>query len=109
MDWLSPIKQIFEFVLPLFTHLPLVRAILGIILVFFLPGFTWTLIFFKEVNIIERIALSFALSIAMVTLSILALHILIGARINGFNSLLVIIIVTIIPVALYYLKRLVRQ
>lgn len=105
MDWLSPIRQIFEFVFPFLEKLPAIRAILGFILVFFLPGFAWTLVFFKQVNIIERIALSFGLSIAFVTLSILVLNVLIGVRITGLNSLLIIIVITIIPVAFYYLKR----
>ncbi len=108
MDWLSPIKQIFEFALPFLEKLPAIRAILGFILVFFLPGFAWTLVFFKQVNIIERIALSFGLSIAVVTLSILVLNVLIGVRITGLNSLLIIIVITIIPVAFYYLKRFVK-
>ena len=105
MDWLSPIRQIFEFIFPFLEKLPAIRAVLGFIIVFFLPGFGWTLVFFKKINFIERIALSFGLSIALVTLSILALNILLGIRINGLNSLLIIIIITIIPVALYYLKR----
>ncbi len=108
MDWLSPIKQIFEFALPFLEKLPAIRAILGFILVFFLPGFAWTLVFFKQVNIIERIALSFGLSIAVVTLSILVLNVLIGVRITGLNSLLIIIVITIIPVSFYYLKRFVK-
>jgi len=108
MDWLSPIKQIFEFALPFLEKLPAIRAILGFVLVFFLPGFAWTLVFFKNINVIERIALSFGLSIAVVTLSILVLNVLIGVRITGLNSLLIIIVVTIIPVAFYYLKRFVK-
>ena len=108
MDWLSPIRQIFEFAFPFLERLPAIRAILGFILVFFLPGFAWTLVFFKQINAIERIALSFGLSIAVVTLSIITLNVLLGIRITGFNSLLIIIVVTIIPVAFYYLKRLIK-
>ena len=108
MDWLSPVKQIFEFVLPFFERLPVIRAILGFILVFFLPGFAWTLIFFKRVTVIERIVLSFGLSIALVTLSILALNVLLGIRITGLNSLLIITMLTIIPVVVYYLKKIRR-
>ena len=107
MDWLSPIRQIFEFALPFLERLPVIRALLGFILVFFLPGFAWTLVFFKQVNVIERIALSFGLSIAVVTLSILVLNVLVGVRITGFNSLLIIIVITIIPVGFYYLKKLI--
>jgi len=109
MEWLSPIRQIFDFAFPLLERLPAIRAILGFILVFFLPGFAWTLVFFKKINPIERIALSFGLSIAVVTLSILALNILLDVRITGFNSLLIIIVVTVTPVVLYYLKKLINR
>lgn len=108
MDWLSPVKHVFEFVLPFLERLPVIRAILGFILVFFLPGFAWTLIFFKQVNIVERIVLSFGLSIALVTLSILALNVLLGIRIASLNSFLIIIVLTIIPVVVYYLRRMRR-
>ncbi len=111
MDWLSPIRALFELVLSLFDSLSVIRAILGFVLVFFLPGFAWTLVFFRgrQVSIIQRLALSFGLSIAVVTLSILALNKLIGVRITGFNSVLIILAITIIPVAIYYLKKLVKR
>ena len=103
MDWFSPIEQVFDFSLPFLANVPVIRGLLGFIIVFFLPGFTWTLIFFKQIKLIERIALSFGLSIALVTLSILALNLLFGVKINGLNALLTILIVTVIPVACYYL------
>ena len=109
MDWLSPVREIIEFALPFLERLPIIRAILGFVLVFSLPGFAWTLVFFsgRQINIIERLALSFGLSIATVTLSILALNKLIGIRITGFNSVLIIAAITIIPVVCYCLKRLI--
>ena len=97
--------QIFGFAVPLLGSLGPVRAVLGFILVFFLPGFAWTLVFFKQINIIERIALSVGLSIAIVALSIIVLNVLLGIRINGANALLIIIVLTGIPLAVYYLKR----
>ena len=111
MDWLSPIRSIFGLALPFLEGLPIVRAIIGFILVFFLPGFAWTLVFFrgKQINAVERIVLSLGLSIAVVTVSILALNMLTGIRITGFNSVLIIIAVTLIPVAVYYIRRLVDQ
>ena len=111
MDWLSPIRGIFEFVFPFLESFPIMRAALGFILVFFVPGFAWTLVFFngKQINVVERVALSFGLSIAVVTLSILALNKLIGIRITGFNSILIIAVVTGIPVVFYYLRRLFRH
>ena len=97
--------QIFNFAVPFLDSLPIVRAILGVIFMFFLPGFAWTLVFFKQINIIERIALSFGLSIAIVALSIIVLNVLLGIRINGANALLIIIVLTGVPLAVYYLKR----
>lgn len=109
MDWLSPFRGLFEFALPFLERLPIVRALLGFVIVFFLPGFAWTLVFFKQLHIIERIALSFGLSIAVITLSLLFLNTVVGTKITGFNSVLVILVVTIIPVAVYYLNRLIRR
>ena len=107
MDWLSPIRALFELVLPLLDSLSIVRAILGFVLVFFLPGFAWTLVFFRgqQINSIQRIALSFGLSIAVVVLSILVLNRVIGVRITGFNSVLIIVTVTIVPVIFYWLMQ----
>ena len=95
-------SEFFEFV----ESLPVIRGILGFILVFFIPGFAWTLVFFKQVNVLERIALSFGLSIAVVTLSILVLNKLIGIRITGLNSVLIILVITVVPIVVYYLNRL---
>jgi len=107
MDWLSPIKDLVDFIFPFLERLSVIRALLGFILIFFLPGFAWTLVFFKgkQINVIERIALSFGLSIASVTLSIFALNLLFGIRITGFNSAMVILTITTIPLILYYLNK----
>ena len=94
-----------ESLLSFAEHLPVIRAILGFVLVFFLPGFAWTLVFFNRVNIIKRIALSFGLSIALVTLSIIVLNLLFHVRINGINALLTIIVITLIPAGIYLFKR----
>ena len=109
MDWLSPIRELFEFAFSILERLSTIRAILGFILVFFLPGFTWTLVFFKRINAIERVVISFGLSIVVVTLSLFSVNRLIGVRITGFNSVMVIIVVTILPVIAYYLNKFIRQ
>lgn len=106
MDWL---RELLGFAFPFLERLPIIRMLLGFILVFFIPGFAWTLVFFRQVNVIERVVLSFGLSIAVVTLSLLLLNKLIGIRITGFNSIFVIIAVTIIPLAYYYLNRLIAR
>ncbi len=109
MDWLSPIRELFGFAFPFLERLPIIRAILGFVLVFFLPGFAWTLVFFRQINVIERLALSLALSIVVVTFSLLLVSRLIGIRITGFNSGLIIVVITILPVVVYYLTRLIRR
>ena len=81
---------------------------MGFILVFFIPGFAWSLLFFKQLKMLERIALSFALSIVLVTLSIFFVNRL-GLRITGLNSVLIIIVVTILPVVAYYINRVFRH
>ncbi len=105
MDWLSPVKDIFEFVTPLLDRVPFIRGLLGFIIVFLLPGFAWTLAFFRKVDILERILLSFALSIVVVTLSLLFSNWIFNVRTTGLNSLLTIIVVTVIPVGIYYIKK----
>ena len=111
MDWLSPIRGIFEFMVPVLDSVPAVRAILGFVLVFIVPGFTWTLVFFEwhQVNIVERLALSLGLSIALVALAVLVLHIVLDVGITGFNAVLIILTITAIAVIIYFLKRLVRR
>jgi len=109
MDWLSPIRELFGFAFASPGPLSIIRAILGFTLVFFLPGFAWTIIFFRKINVIERVTLSFALSIVVVTLSLLFISRLIGLRITWLSSTLVIIIVTILPLVAYYLNRLVKR
>ena len=109
MDWLAPVRGVFDFIFPFLERVVVLRAILGFTLVFFLPGFAWTFIFFKKINVIERVVLSFALSIAIVTLSILLLNVVFGMRITGFNSVLVIIFITVVPAGAYYLNRYIKR
>ena len=109
MNWLNPLRELVGVLLPILDHFPLVRAISGFVLVFFLPGFAWTLVFFRGINVIERVALSFGLSIALVTLSILLANRALGLRITGFNSAMVIIFVTTVPATIYGVGWLMRR
>lgn len=109
MDWLSPIKELFDSVFPLLERFYIVRIILGLMLVFFLPGFAWSLVFFGQLRIIERIVLSVALSIAVVAISLLFSNRLLGIEITGFNSVLIISAVTGLPLAGYYGSRFLRR
>ncbi|MFC1946511.1 DUF1616 domain-containing protein [Chloroflexota bacterium] len=109
MDVISPIKELFNWAVPVIDTVPVIRAVLGIILVFFAPGFAWTLVLFKQVNHIERLVLSFGLSIALVTLSVLGLNVVINMRITGLNALLIILLLVIIPLIIYFTRRYVHK
>ena len=111
MEWLSETGGRVGSIVPFLDSLPLIRAVLGFILVFFLPGFAWTLVFFrgKQINAVERLVLSIALSLAMVTLSILALNKLVGMRITGANAILTILVITVIPVIVYFVRKLIAK
>lgn len=109
MDVISPIKELFNWAVPVMDTMPVIRAILGITLVFFAPGFAWTLVLFKQINHIERLVLSFGLSIALVTLSVLGLNVVINMRITGLNALLIILLLIIIPLIIYFTRRYVQK
>ena len=49
------------------------------------------------------------LSIAIVTMSVLVLHLLFGMKITGINSLVTIAIIIVAAVAAYYIKKFVSR
>ena len=88
---------------------PWLRAISAVVLVFFAPGFAWTLVLCERISVIERIVFSFAISIAAVTLCIFAFGWLPGTTITGTNSLLIILAVTGVPLAVYFIRAGLRK
>ncbi len=71
----------------------LLRIIFGSVFILFLPGLAWSFVFFKkdEIDVIERIALSFGLSIALVPLVVFWLNWLLKIDINTINVTAVIL------------------
>ena len=98
------------------------RIVFGSVYVLFLPGFVISYIFFPKtkefdsekgenkehengaIDWIERIALSFALSIAIVPLAVFYLN-LIGLRINTLNSFFTILGIIVISLGILYFKN----
>jgi len=82
------------------------RIIVGSIYVLFLPGLVWSFVFFnkKEIDWIERIALSFGLSIALVPLSVFWMNYLFKVKINLINVSIVIAILILFPMIYLLLK-----
>ncbi|MCD4759901.1 DUF1616 domain-containing protein [archaeon] len=102
---IAGILVILTIALTLLTNLTILESLritLGTPYVLFLPGYIISFIFFKKIDIIERIALSFALSIAIVPLIIFYLNLL-GMKINLLTSILTI--AGIIIIAILILKR----
>lgn len=74
--------------------LDLLKIIFSSILVLFLPGFVWSFVFFKkeEIDVIERIAFSFGLSITLVPLVVFWLNWLLKIKINIVNITTIILV-----------------
>ncbi len=100
------------------TSIEAMRIVFGTFYVLFIPGFIWTFVFFPksrsfedkvekkdkqkwEIDWLERIALSFALSIALVPLSVFYLN-LIGIKINLLNSFVIILGLILVGLALAF-------
>lgn len=87
--------------------LSILRAVFGGIFVLFIPGFAWTMVLFRNkiIGLIERIALSFGLSVATVPLTIFFLNRAAGVEITLINSVVAIAGLTMLPITGYYLTK----
>jgi uncharacterized membrane protein len=83
------------------------RMIFGGIFVLFIPGFAWSYVFFlrKKIDWIERLALSFGLSIALVPLSVFWLNWLFDMRITLLNTSLTVCGLVVIAAVLILARR----
>jgi uncharacterized membrane protein len=83
------------------------RIIFGGLFILFVPGFTWSYVFFfrKKIDWIERIALSFGLSIALVPLCIFWLNWLFHMKVSLPNTSLTVCVLTAIPVLYLFFTR----
>jgi len=102
MDWVSGMTQASD---PLSWGIYYLRAIGGFALVFFIPGFTWTLVLFAKLNIMERIVLSFGLSMAIIALVAYMPNKAMGIPITVANALISTAAVTGIALLLYALRK----
>ncbi|MCX8178922.1 MAG: DUF1616 domain-containing protein [Candidatus Aenigmarchaeota archaeon] len=87
------------------------RIIFGSIFVLFLPGFAWSYVFFKknEIDALERVALSFGLSIALVPLVVFYFNFLFKMKINILNVSLLIILLTSIPLIIINREKIFKR
>ena len=84
--------------------LEILRAIFGLVLVLFIPGYALTWAFYpvrKDITDSERIALSFALSISGVMLWVLFIDIVLGIDTTPINLVVAIIILSLLSLAVW--------
>ena len=87
--------------------LEVLRLFFGGLFVLFVPGFVWSYVFFakKDIDWIERVALSFGLSIALVPLAVFWLNWVFNLKITFLNTLLVVCVLTAIPLIYFVIKE----
>ena len=89
------------------TIVEIIRAIFGGLFLLFVPGFAWSYVFFarKNINGIERVALSFGLSVALVPLTVFWLNFMFQVKVTLVNTCLVVCGLTVIPAVYFLIKR----
>ena len=102
MDWVSSVMQTSD---SLPWGIYYLRAIGGFALVFFIPGFTWTLVLFTKLNIVERIVLSFGLSMAIMAMISYIPSKVFGLPITVSNVLITTAAIVCIALALCAIRR----
>lgn len=80
--------------------LDFIRIVFAAAFLLFIPGFVWSHVIFprKQIDWIERIALSFGLSIAIVPLTVFWLNWLLHVKITLLNTGLTVAVLTLLPV-----------
>lgn len=81
--------------------------VFAILFVLFIPGFAFSWVFFPkkgEIDWLERITISFGLSIGTITLMMFCLNLIFGVKINALNTFLSSLAI-IVTAYLGYLER----
>jgi uncharacterized membrane protein len=84
-----------------------VRIIFGSIFVLFVPGFAWSYVFFDrgKIDRVERMALSFGLSIALVPLTVFWFNWVFHVDISLINTWLIVSGITIVAIIWLYARN----
>ncbi len=82
----------------------ILRMILGSVLVLFLPGYVTVILFFKssEIDVLEKIGLSFAFSIVFVPLLMFYLNLIFGFGMSMINVFVVVLLIIIVLFAVRF-------
>jgi uncharacterized membrane protein len=87
--------------------LDIVRIIFGSVFVLFVPGYAWSYVFFGrgKIDLVERLALSFGLSIALVPLTVFWFNWVFHVQITLVNTCLIVCGITIIAIVWFYARK----
>ncbi len=79
------------------------RAVLGGLFLFLIPGLAWCLLLFEKEkkDALELVALSIALSVSISTLSVFFLNSVLGVKITLINTGIILVTLTITPVFIW--------
>jgi len=91
----------------LFIILGTIRAILGYIFLFFIPGFAITFALYPRITDISpltRIALSLVVSVGAVMAAVLFLDLVLGVDITPVTSFLIILIISVLAGAVWVME-----
>jgi uncharacterized membrane protein len=86
--------------------LDVLRICVGVVFVLFVPGFFWSYFFFagKEIDWIERVALSLGLSLALVPISIFWLNQLFHVRITVLTVSATIVALVLLAILFLFFR-----
>lgn len=88
--------------------LSILQAIIGLPLVLFIPGYAISYAFFpkkKDLDLMERITLSFGLSFALIPLAVFFLNKFLKIPITVYSSFSIILAITLIGIILWKKRK----
>ena len=86
----------------------IIQAIIGLPLVLFIPGYALSYAFFpkkKDIDLVERVALSFGLSIATIPLSVFFLNKFLKVPITVYSSFVITVAITLIGIIIWKKRK----
>lgn len=97
--------------------LEVLRLVVGSLFVLLAPGLAWSFVLFPlgrrmdapreapGIDWIERVAIAFGLSIALVPLSIFLLNYFLKVPVNTWSVALIVLVLTLAPIGYLYVQR----
>jgi len=82
----------------------IIQAVIGLPLVLFIPGYALSYAFFpkkKDLDLMERIALSFGLSFALIPLAVFFLNKFLKIPITVYSSFSIVVAITLIGIIVW--------